>query len=125
MLGGYVRSVIAAVIWFCMTEAAARPAREAPAEIQPASADALFHREFSLERTAMVLSLWAGQPGQQCAVTPRYVMAPDDEVITRILPQRAHAFSGARALQQKLETAGFAPAPVALDAAPAKVRRAA
>lgn len=132
MLGGYLRSALAATIFFATPARAARTPHPAPAEISPAALDVLERLSRSYERAALVMSLWAARPGQQCAVGARYALYEDvAEPVQTLAPaakenSRAHA----RALQQRLalelgaRTAPMTPelAPIPL---PIRTRRAA
>lgn len=103
MIASYLRSSLAAALYAVAPLARAKPARLSPAEARPATQDVLDRLSFAQERTAMVLSLWTALPARQCAVTPRYVMAPEDRVYERA----TLAPEGVRALQARLAAAGF------------------
>lgn len=108
-------SVATALACFSAPMRRPRPARWAPAENRPASPDALDRLQLGHFRTAFVTSLWAARPAKQCAIEPRYDLAPGGADFSRVLriaasTMRTAAPVGARALLARLQAAGISAA---------------
>jgi hypothetical protein len=103
----------------------ARVRAVAPAEIRPAARDALDRLKFAQDRMAVVLSLWFEQPTRQCAIGVRYAEDAGRELDPAFAPSPPRE-AGARALQARLQSAGFAFAAAAQGRLePKTIRRAA
>lgn len=88
----------------------------APGEERRAAKDLLDRARLTLERAAVVVSLWPERNARQCAVTPRYELAPGTADFSRVLTLTAEtrtsasAPAHARALLERLSAAGFSAA---------------
>lgn len=85
------------------------------AEVRAAGVEMLDRAKLRQERAAVVLSLWPERAAQQCVVAPLYAMAPGTADFSRTLqlsaaPLHAEPPEGARALWERLKSAGISAA---------------
>ena len=129
MLGGYLRSALAAALQWAAPARAARWPAPAPAEISPATREMLEQMRLPQLKAALVLSLWQAHPARQCAIAARYDFAEPELVIPAQAQASIHpstsvvesAGAPARVLQQRLAMRfpAAAQAPISAPAAKA------